>query len=482
MNSPGKNDQGPKSNSLSALLCIALLCSVLSSAGLLLADDEKPAKGEQPIAEMTLSELKDAYKTEAARLDETYSIEKPPPENGSEFERAKELLFEIAKRGDRESVSFILKCLEEEFKNAELELHAFQIQREALAQVPEKSAGWAMMRSKVKRSSTKWEERVDLIYGFRYLKTDKRDDLLRFLAKTKDPRIASAAIRALGARLCADAMPTLLKIYDKHEKKQDRLWLDARQSMTAITGYDFGSAREWKKKWSELQKMKFDPKNKKHRGKDKFYFPRRVIHSQRVCMLLDTSSSMKVRDVSLGPEPSDGSGNKTTTDARPARQRVAGDKYNSHLPLERQRLFRGKKYIQSMLTTLKKSSRFNICHFNQRAFAWQTEGQLASVDDGMIETALDYLDGYKPQGLSNAYAGFQMVYTHKKIDTIVYMSDGFASGKKGERVPYADLLAKIRVLNRHWGHRIFTVGFRAANKKFMKELALTNGGSYHEID
>ena len=138
--------------------------------------------------------------------------------------------------------------------------------------------------------------------------------------------------------------------------------------------------------------------------------------------------------------------------------------------------------MQSMLSTLRKGAKFNIIHFNDKGRTWQANGFLISVNDGAIETAIDYLDGYKPEGASNAFAGFKRAFSSTEMDTVIYMSDGFSTTKTGDRLPYIEALAQIRNLNRFRNARIFSIGFKGTARDFMKKLAKQNGGQHHEVD
>lgn len=424
------------------------------------------AKDEEP----SLARFKKEFEEEVERLNEKFTKKNPPPTDGKAYGDAKKKLEEIAKLGTRDAAVFLLKVLKTKLKNPEIQAEAFQAQRKVIGGMEFKSKGFSLVVTKVKRKSD-WKERVDLIYALRHNKGDV-DPVLLKICKDKKVAVAGAAIRSLGFRRSVKAVPTIIKIMQKHEVKKDRLWLDARQSLTAITGYDVSSARDWKKKWSELEKAGFD--GQQNRGKDKFYYPKNFILSQRVVMVLDTSGSMHIRDPKEGVE-------KKGTTAGPCRyckQNHAG----TDLPSERERLYRGKKYMQSMLQTLRKGAKFNIIHFNQKGRTWQADGFLVSVNDGAIETALDYLDGYKAEGSSNAFSGFERAYSADEMNTIIYMSDGFSTNKVGERLPYLEVLAQIKNINRYRNARIFTVGFKGTADGFMKKLAKQHGGTYHEID
>ncbi|MDF1664768.1 MAG: hypothetical protein P1V97_23615, partial [Planctomycetota bacterium] len=402
------------------------------------------AKDDEP----SLARFKKEFEEEVERLNETFNKKNPPPTDKKAYTDAKKKLDEIAKLGTRDAALYLMKTLKTSLKNPELQAEAFVAQRAAIGGMDFDSKGFGLVMTKSKRKGD-WGEQVDLIYAMRLSKGNV-DPVLIKLCKAKKVAVAGAAIRSLGYRKCVKAMSTIIKIMQKHEVKKDRLWLDARQSLTAITGYDVSSARDWKKKWSELEKAGFD--GKQNRGKDKFYYPKNFILSQRVVMVLDTSGSMHIRDPKEGVEKK----GSTLGTCRYCKQNHAG----TDLPSERERLYRGKKYMQSMLQTLRKGAKFNIIHFNQKGRTWQAAGFLVSVNDGAIETALDYLDGYKAEGSSNAFSGFERAYSADEMNTIIYMSDGFSTNKVGERLPYLEVLAQIKNINRFRNARIFTVGFK----------------------
>jgi hypothetical protein len=451
---------------VSQRLCAIGILTLFSLLLLFLPKEPLFAKDKDP----TLSKLKAEFKIEVTRLDETYNAKTPPPVDGTGYGAAKKKLLEIAKLGSRDAAYSLIEILKTRVENVELQLEAYKAQREAIGKIPAKSQGYIYVKNKVKRKGD-WRERVDLIYALRHHEGDGVDLVLMKICKDKRVAVAGAAIRALGFRRSMKAIPTLIKVMQKHEVKKDRLWLDARQSLTAVTGYDVSSARDWKKKWKELEKAGFDANAK--RGKAKFYYPKNFILSQRVVMVLDTSGSMHVRDPKGGSKESDKAGQ-----CRTCQQNHGG----TDLPRERQRLFRGKRYMQSMLSTLRKGAKFNIIHFNDKGRTWQANGFLISVNDGAIETAIDYLDGYKPEGASNAFAGFKRAFSSTEMDTVIYMSDGFSTTKTGDRLPYIEALAQIRNLNRFRNARIFSIGFKGTARDFMKKLAKQNGGHHHEVD
>lgn len=464
----------PSRTLLALVLALALPISP-ALAGDRDSDDSKSGKKEKPLdlEKASFRELYAEFKKEHVRLAETFkSKDVPTDEEGRDYAYAKKVLIKMAEKGTRDACTKICEVLETKtLANPELQAHAFEAQREALSKLPKDSAGFKhMLRLAKKRSD--WRRRIDIIYALRLLEDeDSEEQLLDMITEKRPEYVGLAAIRALGFRKSVKAVDKIIRVLRKHEPDVDRTYLDCRQSLTAITGYDRATSREWKELWKKLGEEKF---TQKQRGKDRLFFPRKLVMTDRLALLLDTSASMRLRDPLAGAAaPAEGGTGSTV--------RNPGGDGKTSLPKERERLFRGKEHARGMLLTLRKKGRFNLFHFNRRAYAWLEEGQLARVADGMIDTALDYIKNYKPRGLSLVDEGFKRVFLNDKIDTIYFYSDGVPSGRKGERQPYLPLLAEIRNLNRWKGMRIFSVGFKGIDRKFMVEVARENGGTYIEV-
>jgi len=434
-------------------------------------DKDGEKEKEENFAEMKLSDLKDLLLLELAKLQK-FKADKPPKNLKKVADRYRRILMSFADRGTKEAAFFLRKHLADRVSHPETQLQVTASIRSAIGAMKDDSKGFAVLVRLMKAARTDWKDQVDLAYAMRLHEGPSPDKALLSMLRDKRIEVSGAAMRALAFRRYVPTVPKLLTILGKKERSRERRWLDARQSLTAITGFDFSTHRAWKEKWKEIRKS-FDPE--KSRGSERLFFPRNEIVSQRVVFIFDTSASMHVRDTFAPP----GSVPKITKGTcRYCKRNHAG----VDEPIERERLFRGRDFMKAMLKTMGKGGKFNLVHFNDRAFSWQLSGQLARVDDGAITVAIDYLENYKPQGLSYAYGGFKTAFKHSDVDTMFYVSDGIASSREGGRVDFKPLLAKIKNLNRHRGVRIFSIGFRGSPKEFMKKLARQNGGSYVEID
>ena len=108
------------------------------------------------------------------------------------------------------------------------------------------------------------------------------------------------AIRAGLNRRVKDLVPPLIEALGKYEKNRDLTWLEARESLLAITGQDFESSTDWES-WWEGTKAGFDPAQVgKEQGKtrvvvrkskDAVEFFGSEIFSRNVLFVIDVSGS-----------------------------------------------------------------------------------------------------------------------------------------------------------------------------------------------
>jgi hypothetical protein len=374
----------------------------------------------------------------------------------------------LALHGSTKAVSALLDHLLDEYENPFYDEAVYTAIRSALSDV-ELPSGVAFLLGRM-RTDKSWERRVALTYVARLRRDAGIDEALLGMLRDREPEVALAAIRALGMRRSVEAAKPLAQLLEEHAEERDRPWLEARQSLNWITGTDFDTGGEWRRYIAERGATLAANTPEPTLWKPPLDAPA----SHRVVIILDVSSSMRLRD----PLPETAGAEEKPaehTEARP------GAGASDGLPEERGRLARAKQGIAKLLLHLHEDARFDLIRFAQHPSPWR--GSLVPVSEDTIARAVDYLRGYTPMGLSRADLALEEGFRNREADTIYFFSDGIPSRAQGaEAAEFASILAQVRVWNRFRGVRIHTVGFGSVDGAFLRFLARENGGAYYELD
>jgi hypothetical protein len=348
----------------------------------------------------------------------------------------------------------------------------------------------AALAEHVRKTKAQYQESVLVLEAFGF----RRDPAsLQSIVDNIDNSIVHvrvAAIRAAAARRAKEPVAPLLDVLKKYESQRDITWLEARESLLAITGQDFDDVGDWIK-WWEGTKDGFDPATiGKQSGKTKVEVKKRPdaveffgeeIFSRNVLFVVDVSGSMAMYD--------------------------EGDYRGRNVEEDRQRLRRSKEQLTKVLKLLPKSAKFNLIAFSDKVTPWQKS--LRPASPASVGSALKFVNDFLAVGATHTDEAIEMAFTDASVDTIVLLSDG-APMKREQRDPMPlieKILQRVKDLNSSRKVRINTFGFEGVGQwpekvpgqpsgprptptpqdveafvKFMKALAQENRGVYRAIN
>ncbi len=332
-----------------------------------------------------------------------------------------------------------------------------------------------------------FRQRVLILEGFG-LRSDpvSRDAIYACLdiAKAKYVHVQVAAIHSCATRKEKEAVPELIKILEKYGTQRDRILVEAREALAALTDEDFDEVQDWKKFW-DTHKETLDPKNlnqgkgptrvvKIKKTKESVEFFGVEILSKNVMFVIDCSGSMELYDED--PDP-----------AQP----------HKNIEIERQRLKRAKDAMLTAISKLRGRSKFNIIAFNSLVIPWNKLMVPASNEN--LSSARSFINKFRADKLTHTDDALEKAFEDPNIDTLVLLSDG-APMKQGTS-PFNlqdKILSRVKDLNSSRKVRIDTFGFEGEGKvprkygggpagssdsmvAFLKKLASQNGGKYQPI-
>jgi Mg-chelatase subunit ChlD len=287
----------------------------------------------------------------------------------------------------------------------------------------------------------------------------------------KVPYVVSAAAKALGKRRDKEGVDPLIKKLAELEKNKDVTWIDVRQALTAITGFDFQSAKEWDGYWIG-KKDTFDPE--KDRGdkqdvttdvRDEPKFFNEPIISKRIMFVIDVSGSMMEKDI-----PREGKGTMTRIEVV-------------------------KNELAATVKQLKPDAKFNIISFSHVIKAWRPskQGLQPATPDNKAD-ALKWISALKADGATHTDDALKEAFANIDVNTIVLLSDGAparANMKAGTTEPIdpKKVLELAAGLNRLRNVKIHTFCFKVFENmpgmaeclQFMEDLAKQNGGKLNKV-
>lgn len=329
--------------------------------------------------------------------------------------------------------------------------------------------------------------------------------------------VISAAAKALAVRRDKAGVVALIDALKDLEKKKDVPWLDVRQALTAICGYDFESHKEWTAFWA-AEGEKFDPA--KSRGntsettteiRDEAKFFTEVIVSKRVVFVIDVSGSMKEKDIPVEGDGGGGTNERPGTGARVLATRIDVVK----------------KALIAAIKGLKSDVRFNIVAFSTGSRSWRpAEKGLQSAGDAAKQDAIRWVAALEADGATETDTALEEAFKSLEMNTIVLLSDGQPvravggpgggggggrggpggpgggrGGGMGVPIEPQTILDKVKVWNRLRGVKIHTFCFKVFDDmpagggrmrggmgfdpqkclEFLQDLAEQNGGKLTKV-
>jgi hypothetical protein len=287
---------------------------------------------------------------------------------------------------------------------------------------------------------------------------------------------AAEAVRAYRKKSSVEALVNAL------QKATGRAAADMMRALTDITEEkDLTTGEDWKNwwdahkdKWSvppELEEGSYAEAEKRdpNFGKDGKYrtssgFPiygTEVGRSKAVIFVIDTSGSMRV-------EGKWGESGKKTSRLNAVKEEL-------------------KKVIEKQLAN---DAKFDVVTFANVVKPWKNK--LVKASKGNRKSAKKFVDGLKPDGMTNTYAALKHCYDDKSVDTVYFLSDGcptippmaseqIMSMVRGEATNRGIVIHTIAFLVGR-GEDFGVVENKSKMKKLMRDIAEATKGNYKELE
>ena len=347
------------------------------------------------------------------------------------------------------------------------------------------------LRSILKKPKGDYRQLVVIIEAFGKRTEPETLDAILEQFKSKVPQVQVAAVHACRDRKSRSVLPPLMEVLETNWKARDRLFLEVRLALVALTGQDFETLDDWKK-YIESLPADFDPaKLGKETGKtavalkktnESVEFFGGEIFSRNLVFVIDVSGSMCMYD----DDPS-----------------FTG----KDVEKERQRLQRARDQLTGALKKLPRAARFNIITFSNKVLPWRK--QMQPADPANVASAIKFVTDFKAIGATHTDEALDLAFQDITVDTIVLLSDG--SPMKTSLDEWKTLIPKIeekvKDTNASRRVRIDTFGFEGQGQwpskgspfvgkpppaptpeetksfvEFLKKLAEDSGGTYRPIN
>lgn len=299
----------------------------------------------------------------------------------------------------------------------------------------------------------------------------------------KSTMVQKPVFAHLGLKKSVKGIDPAIAILAKTEKKREDPWLDALRYLTTLTGKDLATAEEWKGWWTQA-KGTFDPAKVAPpktgsagvgetvtRGAPELFGTE--VLSKRCVFILDVSGSMNIKDTA---PPEKGKKGTTVTPKDPSYGEV---------PDDRKRMTRLKDAMVKLIKELPGDTKFTIITFATSVRDWQRN--LVEASAGNKEDAVSFAEGMQPEGFTVTDEALRAAFDVPDANTFYLFSDGIPQrGKKPDGSPdhidTKEILEEVEQMNRTRKVKIFTIGIGEADPKFMRALAVANGGTFTAVE
>ncbi|HIA26648.1 MAG TPA: VWA domain-containing protein [Planctomycetes bacterium] len=317
------------------------------------------------------------------------------------------------------------------------------------------------------------------------------------LSALYDPEesVILSAISALDRKNHQGAVPHLVKALQFQEKQGKELSLVAnrlRELLTRFTGASLFGSGEWQRHIDDSKRERdgngppgevtITPRGSGVKIEVPSFFGQELL-SQRVVFLLDTSISMKKKDliaVEPGEEKKGGDSGSGTDVARRPGAPPPG-RGEGKPPVERMRLSRVQDELVRMISDLPGSFRFTVITFSNEVRP--LSGGLIKANPGNKRRAIKFVRNFEPKGQTWTDRAMEKAFEISGARTIVLLSDGMPF-RKPDPIDVLGLLDWTEKRDRFEHIPVHTIGFRATSAEagqFLRELARRTGGKYTEI-
>jgi len=312
------------------------------------------------------------------------------------------------------------------------------------------------------------------------LKVKQAAEVIAKKLKHRRWQVRSAAARALGRIGATDQIPALI---DQLGKEKGRLQDDINKALVQLTGVDkAGNVAQWRAWYAQNKdKLAGGPPPAAKRRRDNVAEPGMgrttsfygiTTKSKAIVFVIDRSGSMKT--------PAGGDAGKQGVT-------LSGKHGNALSNIKGGRKIDvAKRELIKAIVGLDKRTRFTIIWYNEAVMPWKT--RLMPATDAVKSLAIKEITALEPQGATNIFDSVERAFMLAGLgqqgkdylngaDTIFLLSDG--APNKGRITDPAGIIAGVAKLNETRKITIHTIGIGPGhNVSFMKQLASDNGGKY----
>jgi hypothetical protein len=353
-------------------------------------------------------------------------------------------------------------------------------------------------------SDPRYQARIVLlgVAFHQYRNHDFSDALDALIARLGDKNgtVLLATVQWLGKLNAPAAASALIRLLKAEEKRPyGRLYRDIVGVLKGTTGEDLKVAADWKNYWDAqkdgVKRRKSGGKTTRVRSGADFFGVK--IDSDSVVFLVDVSTSMERKDPPIVRPPAEvtqkkGSGAKgfrgKTTVRKPKKTAKPEVKKidPKDLPVNRERLYRVKKELQSAITRLPPETSFTIVTFSHEISFLGNSAKLVRATAGNKSKAQAWITDMKSFGYTWTDTAFTEVFKRVKgFDTIVFLSDGMPRRNTNETIPKEIVLKHVRETNRFKKARVHSIGFEQSGdnlKRFLRQIATDNNGTFTSLE
>lgn len=279
-----------------------------------------------------------------------------------------------------------------------------------------------------------------------------------------------------------DSVEPLIDFLEERERKAaDRIYFDTLRALREITGFEIGSAGEWKSFWEAQKRGLSAPK--KPRGESKTAVVRSrffsvELESDRVLFVIDISGSMSEKDPYVEPPRGEKEAGKAKTGVVKPVPKEKIDK--SQLPENRRRIYRVKEELIRCIRELPPQVHFGVLAFNHELFHLWESRTLRPAGPREKAKAIEWVKALQETGATRTDYALREALSIPEVDTIVVLTDGAPQDEKNQRLDIDSILRQVKEQNRFVRARIETVSFLQIRdsrmRRFVRELALQNDG------
>ncbi len=351
------------------------------------------------------------------------------------------------------------------------------------------------------------------------------DEVGKILTSKKLPEMAlvRAAIEALGQMGTKKGMECLIQFLERVEKERKGSnlmgtdWYEARLALKRITmgEADYEKAADWRK-YLESLPDDWKPAAPKEAGEGKddedaleawkkgkmsttISVPKKTprlfgteVVSRTPVFVIDVSGSMAKKDppdpTAKKEEEGEEKGTGTTpVDPQPKKPapKPADPADPGALGDDRMRIVRAQNELIKLIKALDSGVMFNIVAYSREVHVWSKTG-LKAATPAEKASAIKFVSGFQPESTTHTDDAMEKAWENIKdgCDTLYLLSDGSPTHKgdcSDSDVLIEEILNFFRKNNKFKKVKIFTLGFKGANRPFMMKLAKENDGKYRDI-